>query len=215
MAGYYISLGKVKENYFVVFASECLFPVISALLLYNVIGIDGIWLCFAIGAFGGSIFTLIFAWLHRNRRTPGFKNLLLLEENFGARQEDIYEASIHSMAEVVKTSEAAQSFCENRKSKPRTAMAIALSIEEIAKNIVTYGFNPNNKNNLEIRLLHTGGGWILRIRDDCQPFDPVKWLEMNHSEDTTANLGIRMVIGMAKDVQYLPMMGINQLIIKV
>ena len=38
---------------------------------------------------------------------------------------------------------------------------------------------------------------------------------MNHSEDTTANLGIRMVIGMAKDVQYLPMMGINQLIIKV
>lgn len=215
VSGYYISTDKVKENYLLVLAGQCIFPVASARLLYNVIGIDGIWISFAVGALGGTLLIPIFSWLYRNNRAPGFKNILLLDENFGARQEDIYEKTVGSLEEVINASKEAQTFCENKKSDPKAAMAIALSIEEIAKNILSYGFKPNGKNIIEIRLLCTGDRRILRIRDDCLPFDPVKWFEMNRSENVESNLGIRMVMGMAEDVQYLPMWGINQLIIKV
>ena len=45
------------------------------------------------------------------------------------------------------------------------------------------------------------------------PFDPVEWLEKNRSEDPTRNLGIRMVVALAKNVQHVRAMEINNLII--
>ena len=49
--------------------------------------------------------------------------------------------------------------------------------------------------------------------DDGRPFDPVKWLELNHPDDPLKGAGIRIVVGMAKEVRYMPAMGLNNLLI--
>ena len=46
-----------------------------------------------------------------------------------------------------------------------------------------------------------------------RPFDPVKWLKLNHPEDPLRGAGIRIVVGMAKEVRYMPAMGLNNLLI--
>ena len=52
-------------------------------------------------------------------------------------------------------------------------------------------------------------GWILRFRDNCGAFDPTEWASLHGSDDPAANIGIRMVCGMAKEVRYLNTMDLN------
>lgn len=53
----------------------------------------------------------------------------------------------------------------------------------------------------------------MRIRDNGKPFDPVEWQKTNHPDDPTSGLGIRMVIGLAKEVRYVPAMDMNNLML--
>ncbi len=54
---------------------------------------------------------------------------------------------------------------------------------------------------------------MIRIRDNGRPFDPVEWYEKNHPEDPASGLGIRIIMKLAKDVKYIPAMGLNNLMI--
>ena len=56
---------------------------------------------------------------------------------------------------------------------------------------------------------------ILRIKDDCIPFDPAERREMADPDDVTRNIGIRMVYRMAKDIQYQNILGLNVLTIRI
>lgn len=215
VSSYYLSLGKLKENYFVTAFSEGIFPVAFVVLSYPIIGIDGIWNCFTVGNAASIFFIPVFAWLNRNKRNPGFSNILLLKEDFGALPEDVYETTVNSIEQVVRASEDAQIFCAKKNAPSKTCIAIALCIEEMCKNLIIFGFGKAAKNHIEIRLTHKDGGFILKILDDCRSFDPVKWLAINNSEDKSSNMGIRLVIGMAKNIEYIPTMGINQLVINI
>ncbi|MBQ7679333.1 MAG: hypothetical protein IJT34_05740 [Butyrivibrio sp.] len=42
---------------------------------------------------------------------------------------------------------------------------------------------------------------ILRIKDDCAPFDPGAWRQMTRPEDPSRNIGIRVVFETAREVQ--------------
>ena len=55
-------------------------------------------------------------------------------------------------------------------------------------------------------------GPVLRIRDNCISFDPVKYFEV-HKEDEGRedHIGIRMVMGMVTKVRYVNTLGLNNL----
>ena len=53
------------------------------------------------------------------------------------------------------------------------------------------------------------------MRDNGKAFDPVTWISQNHPEDPLKGAGIRMIIGMAKDVQYVPTLRMNNLIVTI
>ena len=60
------------------------------------------------------------------------------------------------------------------------------------------------------------GEIILRIRDNCLPFNLLERYEMAQVQDDAAkNVGIRMVMKMCRDVQYLSIMNTNNLIIRI
>ena len=54
----------------------------------------------------------------------------------------------------------------------------------------------------------------MRLRDNCRAFDPTSWIKLHSSGDPPANIGIRMVCGMAEDIRYLSTMDLNVLTIK-
>ena len=56
---------------------------------------------------------------------------------------------------------------------------------------------------------------ILRIKDDCAPFDPGERRQLAEGEDITQNIGIRMVFKISRDVQYQNILGLNVLTIRI
>lgn len=70
---------------------------------------------------------------------------------------------------------------------------------------------------IDIRIIAKDNELILRIRDDCRPFNIVERYRMVSMEDKnpTETIGIRMVMNMSSDVKYISTMGTNNLIIRI
>ena len=92
---------------------------------------------------------------------------------------------------------------------------MALFVEELSNNIIQFGFADGKKNSIDVRVINSKKGWILRMRDDCKKFDPTEWIKLHDSDDRTKNIGIRMVCGMAKDVKYLSTLELNNITITI
>lgn len=93
----------------------------------------------------------------------------------------------------------------------------ALTVEEIALNIVQHGFKRDDKSHtLDIRLVYKEGELILRFRDDCPSFDPRRQYEtIFRNDDVSRMIGARIIIAKAKDVSYTSMLDLNNLTIHI
>ena len=167
----------------------------------------------------GVVTTLViigYSWI-RNRKFPrNMEELMVIPADFGVPKEERMDLSVRSMEDVVSVSRQVQQFCLERGISPRGAYLAGLSMEEMAGNVVEHGFSKDRKSHTaDLRVVHKGEDVILRIKDDCVPFDPGQRLEMAGSGDPAKNIGIRMVFRMAKDVQYQNILGLNVLTIRI
>ena len=90
---------------------------------------------------------------------------------------------------------------------------VSLFVEEMGVNTVKYGFESLKHGLIELRIVLKEDKRLIRLKDNGSAFDPVRWLEDNHPEDRTKNIGIRMIVGLAQNVQYIPAMKFNNLMI--
>ena len=89
---------------------------------------------------------------------------------------------------------------------------ISLCVEEMADNIVEHGFTKDDKeHSVDVRLLYRGDRRLIRIRDNCLHFDPLAYLELHKTDDPTSHIGIRMVMKMVKNANYVNSLGLNNL----
>ena len=122
---------------------------------------------------------------------------------------------VSSMEEVIGISETVMDFCETRKVDHRRACFAALCTEEMASNIVRHGFLSEKQHGLMIRVVVANGDLILRFRDNCKLFNIREKYDSADQKDVTSNIGIRLVMGMAKDVMYVNTLNLNTTIIKI
>ena len=116
---------------------------------------------------------------------------------------------------MIRLSREAEDFCRKHGADRRRTMLIALTVEEMAGNIVDYGFSDGKKHSIELRLVKKDGDFVVSIRDNCRAFNPKKQLELTNPDDPVSNIGIRMISGMAKEFRYVNPMRINHLIVRV
>ena len=120
-------------------------------------------------------------------------------------------------ADVTQTAKTVQTFCNQHGLSRKAGIHAGLCLEEIAGNIVRYGFRADRRrHDIEVRVVLKEQDVTLRIKDDCVPFNPQEWHEMTSSgTDPTKNVGIRLVYGIADEVEYRSMLGMNVLTIVV
>lgn len=153
-------------------------------------------------------------------RKGGGKNFdskrLLLPEDFGTAAGEELNISADTMLEVIGMSRLVGLFCEENGIEKKKANRLALCIEELGRNIIEHGFDDGKPHSIYIRVLIKNKELILRIRDDCRPFNLLEQYELTKDqEDPTENIGIRMVVKSCRDIQYLSTMSTNNLIIKI
>jgi anti-sigma regulatory factor (Ser/Thr protein kinase) len=84
-----------------------------------------------------------------------------------------------------------------------------------AGNVVDHGFTKDEKDHMaEAHVVYKDGNIMLRIKDDCIPFDPMERAAMFDPDDPFRNMGLKMVIDLAKEITYQNMMGLNVLTIR-
>ncbi len=180
--GYLEGRGKVRTAMVLSFFSEGAFQVLMALLLLPMFKADAVWYAFPASQVLLTLTILgVIIYLNRKQKTrPAdfWEWLMALPADFDVPEQDRIDRTITSQDEVIALSQAAWKFCDDHGCDEKRKYAISLSVEELATNTVTYGFLPHRRNTIDMRILKKGDDYILRFRDDCEIFDPVKQLQL-------------------------------------
>ena len=197
------------------FLQNFVFVAIPALALRGVLDSDAVWVALPLGEAITTIaiFALAAALKHGVPRRA--KDFLFLKEPFGAPADEVLDIRISNFDEVVQACERADRFCRSKGADSKTRYRVSLFIEELGSNVAEYGFAADEGKLLEVRIVHFEDGWVLRLRDNCRAFDPVKWIRLNESDDPTVNMGIKLVCGMAKDVTYVSTLDLNIITLRI
>lgn len=217
MANYLQVVSRTMEANLVNIEIELLFTAAMAYLLSSFLGARGVWLAYPTGQAALSLCLVLRLLLARDGTRCGLEAHMLLPKDFGIPKEDCIERSIHTREEVVALSEEVVPFCIERGIDKKEANRLALCVEEMAGNVIEHGFADGKAHHLDVRVLVKDGSVVLRLRDDCSKFDLREKTEcwQYDPEHPEKNIGIRMVLRVARDVAYTNAMNTNNLIITV
>ena len=83
----------------------------------------------------------------------------------------------------------------------------------MTSNIIRHGFSADTRpHRIHLRLVIKDRERIIRIRDNCALFDPLRYFEL-HSCDNE-HLGLKTVMGLVKDANYINSLGMNNLMLR-
>ena len=193
--------------------------VLATYAMFPAIGASAAWVSFLVSQlillFAAACYTAVVNRKLGTQPKGFYDRVLLLPKDFDVPEEDRMDKTITSHEEVVELSKAAWDFCETHGCDMRRMYAISLAVEEMAANTVLEGFRPGKHNSIDMRILKKEDEYIVRIRDDCLIFDPVKQLQLYSDEVPMHHMGLRLAISMAKDVQYTAALRLNNLVVRV
>lgn len=188
--------------------------VIPALILAPKFGAMGVWLANPIGMVLTLLLVPLYACFYWKHWPRTLKEWMFLAPGFGAEDENRLKLSITQMNDVTKTAVQVQAFCKSRGTSHRIAYFSALCLEEMAANVVAQGFRADRKTHMiDCRVVYVKDHILLRIKDDCIPFDPMECAKLVSPKDPLKNIGIRMVYRIAKEISYQNLLGLNVLTI--
>ena len=185
-------------------------------LLIRFIGMNSVYIANVLNGIVTTLVVVGYAWLKNKRFPRNMEQLMVIPDDFGAPESERMDLSVKNIEDVVSIAEQVQNFCLEHGVDKRRAYLAGLSMEEMAGNIVDHGFTKDKKrHSVDVRVVHKDSDVILRIKDDCVPFDPGERQKLAEGNDTTKNIGIRMVFRIARDVQYQNILGMNVLTIRI
>ena len=210
---YYQGINRVRLTEVISVLQSFVFSAAFAAAASPFLGATGVWLAWVFGESATLLFIAIYVWIKNKRISVSAESFALIPENLGAAKEDCLDLTVHSVEEAVAAAETAEEFCKNHNETERNSKFISLCIEEMANNIVDHGFSKDKRNDhvIEIRLIFKDDKRLIRIRDNCVNFDPVAYMDLHKTDDPTVHIGIRLVMKMVKEANYVCSLGLNNL----
>ena len=190
--------------------------VIPSIILAPIMGAMGVWLANPIGIVLTILTVPLYNIIFWKRLPRNVDEVMFLRPSFGVAEGDLIDVPISDISDASAASEKIQNFCAEHSMGKKTAYFSALCLEEISTYIVEHGFKADKKkHSLNALSVFKDEKVILRIKDDCQPFDPKDMAYLTSGEDNLDNMGIRMVYDIADEVNYQNMLGMNVLTITI
>ena len=207
---YYLGINAMKMTYLTSALDNLVFICLFAVILGYFFGADGVWFSFILAEIATTAALFCIIARQKGSFPRCIDDLLCLPKNFAASfVEKVYNISADSMQKILEISEEAMQLLLYYKAPPKEAMVVALTIEEVGKNIIQWGMSDN----INIRIVKDDV-WILRIRDNGKHFNPKEWLKIHQQDDPLKNIGIRMICRLASNLRYSRILDFNYLIIR-
>ena len=217
---HFVCYGQVSDKQVLVHILSALDGVICiaafTALLIPKHGMNGVYIANVLNGVVTFLTIILYAVL-KNRRFPkNMEELMVIPDSFGVAENDRMDLTVRSMEEVVIVAERVQLFCREKGLDARRSFLAGLVMEEMAGNVVDHGFQKDKKkHSVDIRIVYKNNGLLLRIRDDCRPFDPAERKKLTDPTDPVSNIGIRLVFQIADEVEYQCILGLNVLTIRI
>ena len=184
-------------------------------LLIRPVGMNSVYIA---NVLNGVVTTLIifgYSVVKLKRIPRNMDDLMVIPDDFGFAEDERMDISVRNEDEVAYVAATVHDFCKGRGIDERRSYMASLFLEEMAGNIVDHGFTKDRKNHsVDIRVVHKDDNVIMRIKDDCVPFDPATRKGIVDPEDITKNIGIRMIYKLEPDTEYKNMLGLNVLTVR-
>ncbi len=190
--------------------------VLVSLALMPLLSINGFYIANIMNSVITVLIVLIYSII-KNRHFPrSMDELMVIPKDFGVSEDERMDISVTDMDQVMTVSQNVMEFCEKRGIDQRRSYLAGLCLEEMAGNVISHGFKKKRgPHSVDVRVVHSEDSMILRIKDDCVPFNPAERKEIMDPEDKAKNIGIRMVYGIAEKVEYQNILGMNVLTIHI
>ena len=185
-------------------------------LLIPYIGMNSVYIANVLNGIVTTAVIILYAFL-KNRRFPkNMEELMAIPADFGVPETDRLDLTVQSMDEVVTIAQEVQEFCMEKGIDRRRSSLAGLALEEMAGNVVDHGFRKDRKRHtVDVRVVYKDDSVLLRIKDDCVPFDPAERQKITDPDDPAKNIGIRMIYRMTEDIKYQNILGLNVLTIRI
>ena len=190
--------------------------VVCSFFMIPWLKLNGLYISNVMNGFICAAVILVGAWISLKRCPRNLEDMMAIPESFGATEDERLDLTIRSMDEAVTVSRQISDFCDRRGIDRRRSYFAGLCMEEMAANVITNGFPPGDrKHSVDIRVVHKDDSIILRIRDNCGAFNAADHARLMEPDETGKNVGIRLVYGIASDVSYQNLLGMNVLTIRI
>ena len=215
----YQSLGKVWMSLVTTVLEVFVLVVAAAIFLVRAFGPIGCWLAFIVSSVLTLLVVFVCAAVKNRRPSLRTADIMMLPADYGAPDSMRMDLTVDSMEMVAIISEKIMSFCRERDVDRKRAYHLSLCMEEMAGNIIRHGFGDGKKHMIDVRVAVLPDSLILRLSDDCKPFNPREFMAMTTAKNSDMtgnfrNIGIRLVFAVARDITYNRIMGINILTIE-
>lgn len=145
------------------------------------------------------------------KKQGGYRNLLLFKEPIIAKDK-LYETTLSSdIKELEKCVIEIEAFCERLDIDSKNAYFINLTIEELAANIINFGFNDGKPHYIHIKIALFEEDIYIRLRDDSTSYNPFE--ESEKPDEALDYLGVSIVRKKAKSFAYNRTLVFNNLLI--
>ena len=182
-------------------------------------GADAVWLAYPISQLLVMCYYGIVVAVESRRikihREGLWNRVLLLPDTFDVLEQDMLDVTVTRMEEVMALTDSIWKFCDEHGCDSTRRNHLALSVEELAGNMIQHGFTDGKPHCIEARVLKKGDGYYVRFRNDCLIFDPLLQIRLLSDEDPTYHIGLRMIAGIASDIRYTCVLKLNNILVKI
>ena len=190
---------------------------LTSLFLIPLMKMNGLYLANILNGFICLLIIIAFSYADKKHAPKNLEDLMAIPDDFGPAENDRIDITVRKLEDVADVSIQVIEFCSMRGIDRRRSYFAGLALEEMAGNVVLHGFTKDRKphHSVDIRVIHREEDIILRLRDDCVPFDPADREPLLMPDDRAHNVGIRTVYRIAKKVEYQNLLGCNVLTVTI
>ena len=141
-----------------------------------------------------------------DRKTTGRFSLYMLDETAFREGKCINFTVACDTVAICEASEKIQDFCQRNGFTEDQTMTISLALEELM--VITAEKSMHHQGFMDVRILRTKEGGILRIRSEGKRYNSLEYAEAGMEY-----LGVKMIMKMAKKTEYQNTLGLNTLIV--
>lgn len=203
---YHLALGRIKFVSVINVMAALVFPYIACALGKHFMRLEFVALVYFIAAFSSSLILVVVSVI-KNRHLPRrLTDLLFLDSRFDSNDGQRTSISVRTKEEAMTVAEKIMKFCEEKGIDERRRYYAGLCLEEMTMNIINEGFESNSVKNgsIDIFVYISDEKIRIRLRDNAPKFNPIERMDLYkvNENDPFANIGIRIVAGIAKEMSY-------------